>query len=209
MRFPRQGSATPSRPIPSAQLLLALAAHGLPTTPGSQSKERRMNQPDGRLELLDLTKLWEAKGGWLAEAISLQMPTNWGIPWLCGGVASSWSEPAYQLCPSLLFGLPMRLLETLWKRLCGVLISSFFSTMWRLSMSFAAWLDLPSWQTNSSWCKKQGAFLGLTHEMRNIGHTRCMSIWGQERLQDKIKDMVATAPNTGRLTRELHPRCMV
>jgi len=133
-----------------------------------------------------------------------------------------WQTPAYQVYAGLLFGLPLavtsfnrfsRLLEALTRRYCQVLTSLYFDD--------ATTTDVRSAKGSGQWAmnqlclmigplfaedKKQtmqstGTFLGLTHDLSYINKTGHAQFWARDRLHDKVRDILATARQTGHFSR--------
>ena len=133
-----------------------------------------------------------------------------------------WHTPAYQVYAGLLFGLLLavasfnrfsRLLEALTRRYCQVLTSLYFDD--------ATTTDVRSAKGSGQWAmnqlclmigplfaedKKQtmqstGTFLGLTHDLSYINKTGHAQFWARDRLHDKVRDILATARQTGHFSR--------
>ena len=131
-----------------------------------------------------------------------------------------WDEPAYQLYSGLLFGLPLavssfnrlsRLLESLCRRLGGVLISFYFddgiiidpqsargSGQWAAN-EICRLVGSPFAAEKQQTMQSEGTSLGLTHDFSVVSHSHCVNFWARQRLHDKIQDLIDTARNSERL----------
>ena len=133
-----------------------------------------------------------------------------------------WQTPAYQVYAGLLFGLPLavtsfnrfsRLLEALTRRFCQVLTSLYFddatvtdvrsakgSGQWAMSQ-LCLMIGSPFAEDKKQTMQSTGTFLGLTHDLSCTNKTGHVRFWARDRLHDKVRDILATARQTGHFSR--------
>ena len=133
-----------------------------------------------------------------------------------------WQTPAYQVYSGLLFGLPLavtsfnrfsRLLEAPTRRYCQVLTSLYFddatitdvrsakgSGQWAMNQ-LCVMIGSPFADDKKQAMQSSGTFLGLTHDLSCINKTGHVRFWARDRLHDKVRDILATARQTGHFSR--------
>ena len=133
-----------------------------------------------------------------------------------------WQTPAYQVYSGLLFGLPLavtsfnrfsRLLEAPTRRYCQVLTSLYFddatitdvrsakdSGQWAMNQ-LCVMIGYPFADDKKQAMQSSGTFLGLTHGLSCINKTGHVRFWASDRLHDKVRDILATARQTGHFSR--------
>ena len=137
-----------------------------------------------------------------------------------------WQTPAYQVYAGLLFGLPLvvtsfnrfsRLLEALTRRYCQVLTSLYFddatitdvrsakgSGQWAMNQ-LCLMIGSPFAEDKKQTMQSTGTFLGLTHDLSCINQTGHVRFWAVPD-HDKVRDILATARQTGHFSRGTAPK---
>ena len=127
-----------------------------------------------------------------------------------------WDKPAYQLYSGFplavtSFNRLSRLLESLCRRLGGVLISFYFddatikdpqtargSGQWAAN-EICRLVGSPFAAEKQQTMQSEGTFLGLTHDFSVVSHSHCINFCARQRLHEKIQDLIDTARNFERL----------
>ena len=149
-----------------------------------------------------------------------QQESLWAALWY--GFTLEWHTPAYQVYSGLLFGLPLavtsfnrfsRLLEAPTRRYCQVLTSLYFddatitdvrsakgSGQWAMNQ-LCVMIGSPFADDKKQAMQSSGTFLGFTHDLSCINKTGHVRFWARDRLHDKVRDILATARQTGHFSR--------